>query len=75
MTIAGSSLLLAFLAGLALGVARRSHIPDILRPRALIAGRLARLGATRHFHHELLAFDERQNHPQYPLEDVFVGQV
>ena len=21
------------------------------------------------------AFHERQNHPQYPLEDVFVGQV
>src|SRR6476661_3773320 len=38
----------------ALGVARRSNTPGILPPRAWIAGRLARLGATRHFHHGLL---------------------
>ena len=38
----------------ALGVARRANIPDILPPRAWIAGRLVRLGATRHFHHGLL---------------------
>ena len=38
-----------------LGVARRSNIPDILPPRAWIGGRLARLGATRHFHYGLLA--------------------
>jgi plasmid stability protein len=31
----------------ALGVARRLNIPDIRPPRALIAGRLARLGASR----------------------------
>ena len=35
----------------ALGVARRLNIPDIRPPRALIAGRLARLDATPHFHH------------------------
>ena len=39
----------------ALGVARRLNIPDIRPPRALIAGRLVRLGATRPFHHRLLA--------------------
>jgi Tfp pilus assembly protein PilF len=38
----------------ALGVARRLNIPDIRPPRAWIAGRLARLGATRHFYHRLL---------------------
>jgi uncharacterized SAM-binding protein YcdF (DUF218 family)/lysophospholipase L1-like esterase len=37
-----------------LGVARRSNIPDILPPRDLIGGRLARLDATRPFHHGLL---------------------
>jgi hypothetical protein len=37
------------------GVARRSNTPGILPPRALPAGRLARLGATRDFHHTLLA--------------------
>ena len=31
------------------GVARRSHIPDMLPPRALPAGRLAALGATTNF--------------------------
>ena len=35
-------------------VAPPSNIPDILRRRALSAGRLARLGATRVFHHGLL---------------------
>ena len=34
---------------------RRSNIPDILPPRAWIGGRLARLAATRHFHHWLFA--------------------
>jgi hypothetical protein len=33
-----------------LGVARRSNIPDILPPRALIGGRLGRLGATQREH-------------------------
>ena len=37
-----------------LGVARRLNIPDIRPPRALIVGRLARLGASRPFHHGLL---------------------
>src|SRR5687768_15185389 len=36
-------------------VAPPSNIPDILRRRALSAGRLARLGATRAFHHGLLS--------------------
>jgi hypothetical protein len=31
------------------------NIPDILGRRALRAGRLGRLGATREFHHGLLA--------------------
>src|SRR4026209_426188 len=39
------------------GVAPPSNIPDILRRRALPAGRLARLGATRDFRHGLLAVD------------------
>jgi FAD:protein FMN transferase len=39
----------------ALGVARRLNIPDIRPPHALIAGRLARLGAACDFHHGLLA--------------------
>jgi len=39
----------------ALGVARRLNIPDIRPPRALTAGRLARLDAARDFHHGLLA--------------------
>jgi hypothetical protein len=38
-----------------LGVARRLNIPDIRPPHALIAGRLARLGAACDFHHGLLA--------------------
>ena len=33
------------------------HIPDVRPPRALIAGRLARLGASRPFHSELLGPD------------------
>jgi hypothetical protein len=37
-----------------LGVARRLNTPGIRAPRAWIGGRLARLGATRHFHHRLL---------------------
>ena len=37
-------------------VARRSNIPDILPPRALSAGRLAGLGATRDFCHGLLGW-------------------
>ena len=36
------------------GVARRSNTPNILPPRALSAGRLAGLGATRDFFHGLL---------------------
>jgi hypothetical protein len=35
----------------ALGVARRSNTSGILPPHALIAGRLARFGTTRHFQH------------------------
>src|SRR5687768_14189817 len=37
------------------GVAPPLHIPDMCGRRALPAGRLARLGATLHFHHGLLA--------------------
>jgi hypothetical protein len=36
-------------------VARPSNIANIVSPRALIGGRLAGLGATRHFHHGPLA--------------------
>jgi len=36
------------------GVAPPSNIPDILGRRAWPSGRLARLGATRGFHHGLL---------------------
>ena len=52
----------------ALGVARRSNIPDILPPRALIAGRLARLGATRDFHHGLLAWGTREERMLMDIE-------
>ena len=38
-------------------VAPRSHTPGILGRRALPAGRLARLAATRDFHHGLLRID------------------
>jgi hypothetical protein len=40
------------------GVAPPSNIPDILGRRALPGGRIARLGATRQFHHGLLALSD-----------------
>ena len=43
------------------GVARRSNMFNILPPRALSARRLAGLGATRDFHHGLLAMSTRDS--------------
>jgi len=55
-------------------VAPRSNTPGILGGRALLAGRLARLGATPEFHHGLLVFAVQQAPPgqsEYvPIKDL-----